>query len=140
MAALTQTPANVKLTTNVRAKPVQYGETITQGQPIYKSTTDSKYYRSDANIQAGQADGIALTPGVLNDFGQMAVPGSSPGDTLINVGATLAVGMVYCVGATAGQIVPYADLTTGDYVTILGVATTTALLDLKIINSGAQKP
>jgi len=37
-------------------------------------------------------------------------------------------------------VAPYADLTTNDYVTILGVATTTALLEIDILISGVQKP
>jgi len=141
MAALSQTPANVGVQGGGRVPPpITYGETITQGQPVYRNSTDNKYYKADANLVAGIATAIAITPGAADESGVIALPGTTPGQCLINVGATLTVGMVYCVGATAGQIVPYADLTTGDYVTILGVAKTTALLDFMIISSGTQKP
>jgi hypothetical protein len=140
MAALSQTPANVGIQGSGKTQLVQYGEAVTQGQPVYRSSTDNRFYKSDANLVTGGANGIALTPGTTGDYGVIALPGASPGQCLVNVGATLAVGMVYCVGATAGQIVPYADLTTGDYVTILGVAKTTALLDFMLIVSGTQKP
>lgn len=119
---------------------VQFGEAVTQGQPIYRSSTDSKYYRSDANVAAGAASGIALTRGSTDGFGYMALPGAVSGQSLVNLGATLTVGQVYCVGATVGTVVPYSDLTTADFVTILGVAKTTALLDLVIFVSGTQKP
>jgi hypothetical protein len=56
------------------------------------------------------------------------------------VGTTLVVGTTYCVGSTAGAIVPISDLTTGDYVTILGTASTTTQLDLAIKASGVVKP
>jgi hypothetical protein len=119
---------------------VQYGATVTQGQAIYKSSTDSKYYLADSNLIAGSASGIAITPGAADGFGLMAVPGAVPGQSLVNLGSTLVVGQIYCVGPTAGTIVPYADLVTGDYVTILGVAKTAALLDLMIIVSETVKP
>jgi hypothetical protein len=141
MAAITVTPANVGLGGGSGRTVIgMYGEAVTQGEVVYRSSTDSKYYLSDANLLAGAASGIALTPGSTNEYGVVALPGTTPGQAIVNVGATLVVGMVYCVGATAGEIVPYADLTTNDYVTIVGVAKTAALLDLMIIASGTQKP
>lgn len=118
---------------------VQFGETVTQGQPIYRSTSDSKYYRSDANVAAGAASGIAMTRGAANGFGLMALPGNASNQSLINFGVTLAIGQVYCVGAAVGTVVPYSDLIAGDFVTILGVARTTALLDLVIFVSAVQR-
>jgi hypothetical protein len=141
MPALSLTLENVAVgSSTTKTIIVQFGETVTQGQPIYRSSTDSKYYRSDANIAAGAASGIALTRGSTDGFGLMALPGVASGQSMINLGATLAVGQVYCVGATAGTIVPYSDLVTGDFVTILGVAKTTALLDHFIFISNTQKP
>ena len=98
--------------------------------------SDGKYYQTDANDTAvkAQAKGIAVSPASTDGYFLMAVDG------LINLGATLAVGQVYVVSATKGAIAPYGDLTTNDYVTILGVATTTALLDINILVSGVQKP
>lgn len=142
MAALSQTPANVatgSTTTKTRGGLV-YGESVTQGQPVFLAA-DGKYYRCDANDTAIKARcaGIALQPGIADSPAVIALPGSTPGESLVNLGATLAAGMVYCVGATVGEIVPYADLTTGDYVTIIGVAKTTALLDFQVLISDTQK-
>lgn len=136
MADLTITAANVKAGSSAtRVQLVQAGEAITQGQPVYLAS-DGKYYQTDANDTAvkAQAKGISITPASTDGYFLMHVDG------LVNLGATLAVGQVYVCSATKGGIAPYADLTTNDYVTILGVATTTALLDLNLVVSGVQKP
>ena len=136
MANITQTAANVAAGSSAtRVQLVQAGETITQGMPVYLAS-DGKYYQTDANDTAvkAQAKGIAVSPAATDGYFLMAVDG------LINLGATLAVGQIYCVSATKGAIAPYGDLTTNDFVTILGIATTTALMDINIVVSGVQKP
>ena len=136
MADISQTAANVAAgSSTTRVQLVQAGEAITQGQPVYLAS-DGKYYQTDANDTAvkAQAKGVAVSPASTDGYFLMAVDG------LINLGATLAVGQVYVVSATKGAIAPYGDLTTNDYVTILGVATTTALVDINILISGVQKP
>lgn len=134
MADLSQTAANVKRgTATTPTRNVTYGETITQGQPLYLAT-DGKWYRCDANDGAAKAacGGIALTPGVADDGGTIAIPSSTPGQSLVNVGATLAVGMTYAISTTVGGIRPVTDAGSGEFVTTLGVATTTALLDFQV--------
>jgi hypothetical protein len=141
MADISQTAANVALGgANVPTRIVQYGESVTQGMPVYRSDADSKYYQCDANDTAAKAvaAGIAISPGATNSYGVIALPASGPGKSLVNLGATLAVGTAYAVSAK-GAIAPIADLGTGEYITILGVATTTALLDLQIVVSNTAK-
>lgn len=136
MANLTQTAANVAAgSSTTRVQLVQAGESITQGMPVYLAS-DGKYYQTDANDTAvkAQAKGIAVSPAATDGYFLMAVDG------LVNLGATLAVGQIYVVSATKGAIAPYGDLTTNDYVTILGIATTTALMDINLLVSGVQKP
>jgi len=142
MTNLTQTPANVAPgALTLRTKPVTWGETITQGMPVYKSTTDQKYYKASAGtLVASKAEAIAMSAGVADGPGIIALPSNIPGVALVNLGATLAVGEVYAVSATAGAIAPYSDLVSTKFVTILGVATTTALLDLCCVASGVAKP
>lgn len=142
MADLSQTAANVAIGASTTPhKIVQYGESVTQGMPLYKSTSDGKYYKADANDTAAKAIAacIAITPGSADGYGLAAFPGTSPGQSLVNLGATLAVGTVYAVSATVGAICPIADLTSTQYITTLGVATTTALLDLRIVVSNTAK-
>lgn len=136
MAAITITVGNVGIGSESTATiTVQAGESITQGQPVYRSSADGKYYRADANDTAAKAEvvGIAVTAASTNGYFLMVSEGS------MNLGATLAKGTVYCVGATVGEIVPVADLTTNDYVTILGVASSTSLIALSITATGIQK-
>lgn len=142
MADLSQTPANVAIgNQNCPTRLVQFGEAVTQGNALYQSSSDSKWYKADADTEAAaKAGAIALTPGALDGFGLVALPSSTPGRSLVNLGATLTVGDVYVVSTTAGAIAPLADLATGDYVTILGVATTAALIDLQIVVSNTAKP
>lgn len=141
MAALSQTPANVAIgASSTITRRVQYGEAITQGQPLYENT-DGKYYQCDANdgVAKSRCGAIALTPGGIDAYGIIAVPGSTPGQCTINLGATLAVGTTYSVGQTKGSIVPNADLTTNDWVCNIGVAISTSLLDFQVQVSNIQK-
>lgn len=140
MANLTQTAANVALGSQAtRTQIVQAGESVTQGMPVYLNTSDSKYYQSDANASATAAgcNGIALTPASTDGYFVIATPGSG---AKVNLGATLTVGQTYTVSATKGAICPIGDLTTGDYPTILGIASTTALLNFNVQAGGVAKP
>jgi len=141
MADISITAANVAVgASTLKTRVVQFGEAVTQGQPVYISTSDSKYYKCDADTQAAAiAAGIVLSPASTNGYGLMALPAEQPGLALVNLGATLAVGTVYAVSTTAGGIAPIADLAAGDYITTLGVATTAALLDLRIVVSNTAK-
>ncbi|MCA9222073.1 MAG: hypothetical protein KDA71_17210 [Planctomycetales bacterium] len=140
MTALSQTPANVAVgTQDVPIKSVQYGESILQGMPIYLHT-DGKYYKaSNQSELAAEVVAIALTPGSTNDWGIAITPSTRSGRSLVNLGATLAVGETYTLADTAGAIGPIADNGSGDFITILGVAVTTALLDFQVIISGTAK-
>lgn len=120
--------ANVAL--SITASEVQYvsgpvgvgiaGEAITAGETVYVKSSDNKVYLADADLSAAGATcvGIALCSVAASQQVTYAKPGS-----VIKIGSSASVGQgaVYCLGATAGSIVPEADLTTDDYVTILGV-------------------
>jgi hypothetical protein len=136
MAALASITA-VRPTANTVSKLGVYGETIAAGQSVYLDGADSKYKLADSNATVATAAGrgIAMTPGVLNGYGYIATGGS-----IILVGTTMVVGTEYYVGATAGSIVPYGDLTTGDYVTHLGTGNTSTQMDMLVSASGIVKP
>jgi hypothetical protein len=134
MADLSITAANVaiaSLTTPTRS--VQYGEAVTQAQPLYRST-DGKWYRCDANDGAAKAvcGGIALTPGATDGFGIIALPGTSPGQSLIIIGATLSVGMQYAVSTNVGGIRPITDAGSTQFVTTIGTAISATVLDFVV--------
>ena len=142
MADISQTAANVGIgAASTPTRRVQAGEAVTQGDPVY-SSTDGKWYQCDANDTAAKARcaGIALTAAATDGYFLIAEPGTTPGQSLVNLGATLTVGEIYVLSATKGNIAPEGDLATGHYVTVLGVATTAALLDFRPIVSNAQVP
>lgn len=141
MADISQTAVNVAVgSANTPTRIVQFGESVTQGMPVYKLSSDGKYYKADADtLAAANVAGIALTPGATNGYGVIALPSNTPGVSLVNLGATLAVGLGYYVSTNAGGIAPAADVTTGDYPTFLGFATTAALLDFNPVVSNTVK-
>lgn len=125
----------VSPTANTQVRILQYGGTVSVGQPV--SLSSSKYVAADANASAllATATGIAMTPGVTDGYGLVAVGGS-----IILVGTTMTVGETYLVSDTAGGIMPNADRSTGDYVTRLGTASTATQLDLAIQSTGILVP
>jgi hypothetical protein len=135
MADLSITAANVGVTSNTVFELVQVGESVTQGQPAYKKALDGLYYKADANASSATAAalGVFLSPASTNGYALIAKSGS------ILAGATLTVGETYVVSATAGGIAPLADVTTGWYVTILGVASSATTLALDIVRSGTAR-
>lgn len=108
--------------------------------PLYLHT-DGKYYQCDANDGVAKAEcaAIALTPGTTDAWGLAALPSSVPGRSLVNLGATLTVGTVYGISATKGAIAPIADITSTQFVTVIGIATTTALIDFQTSISNTAK-
>lgn len=135
MADLSQTPANVKSGTNAVTSLVTAGEAITQGQPVYLSTADGKWYKADANDSAKyNATGVALTPASTNEQFVVQTGGQ------MNLGATLTTGSVYVVSATAGAIAPVADITTGWYPCIVGISISTSVVLLVFKAGTAARP
>ena len=102
--------------------------------PVYLKAADGKYWKADSNLSLAAATVVGLNVST--------VAGADAAVTIVlsgsvNLGATLTVGGIYCAGAgVAGDIDLVADLTTGWYVSILGVASSASLLNLNIYNSG----
>ncbi len=140
MADLVQTPANVRCGSNVQINLVTASEAITQGMPVYQNALTSKYAQADSDAEAtAAASAIALTPASAdNDSFVIAYTQGENGN--IDLGATLTVGETYVVSTNTGKIAPIGDLTSGDYVTSLGVASATNNLLLNINVTGVAKP
>lgn len=135
MADLSQTAASVALgdSTTVIKKAIA-GETITQGNPVYLKISDSKYWKTDADVlDTSLAAGVALTPAVADGYFLIATQGP------VNLGATLTVGLEYYCSTTSGGVCAIGDLASGDFPTSLGFATTAALIDLQIRSAGVAK-
>ena len=136
MADLTVTAANVLAGTNAVKKTVRAAAAITAGQLLYKAS-DGRYGVVDADSATAEARvpaGIALNNAGANQPVIMQTAGD------ITIGATLTVGAIYVASDNAGGIMPVADLETGDYVTIIGVAISASVLRLAITSSGVAVP
>lgn len=135
MADLTITAANVVAGSSSKRRERKAGATLTAGQLVYVDPADLKAKLGDSDNPAASVraiDGIALHGASNNQ--PLTVHYEGP----ITIGATLVPGTIYVASDTPGGIMPAADLETGDYVTIIGVAISASVLDVRIHNSGAQ--
>lgn len=135
MVDVVVTPANVIPASGAAIAEGTAGEAITAGEAVYKDANDSqrvKLAQHDNTEAEAESVGIALNNAAANQ----PVKYIRLGD--LDFGAVLTAGTVYAVSATPGGIAPISDVGVGDYVTVLGVATSAARLRVSIIVSGAQ--
>lgn len=112
------------------------GETIAAGNAVYQSSSTNKYGLADSdgassNIKA--AVGIALNDAALNQ----PVKVLKAGDLTIN--AVLTAGATYFLSNTPGGICPDADVGAGEAVVQLGIAKSTTVLGVRVINPGVSR-
>ena len=136
MADLSITAADVKKTDTTLIAEGIAGGTVTAGQAVYRdSTASNKLKAADADVLASAAAvGIALHGASADQPLKYAIGGN------LTLSSVMTVGAVYVVSTTAGGIAPVADLSSGDYVTLLGIATTATNLKISISVSGIAKP
>lgn len=138
MADLTITVANVVPGTGATQQSGTAGEAITIGQCVYLKAADGKIYKAQADGTAGEAAAVGIATTTAAAAGQ---PISYQTSGTLAFGAILTKGEIYLVSATAGGIAPEADIvTTGHYVSILGVASSTSNLSVKLNASGITIP
>lgn len=135
MADLTVTPASVVAVSGGASAEGFAGEIIAAGQAVYLKASDNKYWlaQNDGTAAEAASRGIALNGAAPDQPIRVANSGQ------VNPGATVAVGQIYCVSATPGGICPYADVSAGRYVTVLGVGATAALITMNISATGIVK-
>lgn len=129
MADLTITASAVLPGANASISQGTAGETITAGKAVYLASATKKWMLADsdsATAEARKAVGIALNGASLNQ----PVAVQTAGD--ITLGAVLTAGTAYYASDDAGGICPVADLASGDYVCLLGLAKSTSVLALDI--------
>ena len=133
MADLIVTPANVVAGAHAKIEHGIAGAAIAAGQTVYKDPSTSRFLLADAD---------AVTPAARSSFG-VALNGAANGQPLgvitegnLNPGAAVAVGTIYVLSDTPGGIMPSADLEPGDFVTILGIATTASNIAVGVRVSG----
>lgn len=132
MADLSITATSVVAPNATRAEGIA-GETITAGQVVYKASDTGKWMKADSNSATAEArmpKGIALCGSALNQPIFVATKGD------VTLGAVLTAGVAYYLSDTPGGICPVADVGTGEYPSVLGIAKSTSVLNLNITSSG----
>ena len=129
MANLSITAASVIAGADAVLESGIAGASITAGQLVYRDPTSKKYLLADANsatAEARTARGVALN-------------GASDGQPLtiqrggdITYGATLTAGTAYYLSDTPGATCPLADVGSGEYVCLIGLAKSASVLTIAI--------
>lgn len=135
MTDLLVTAANVVPGTNAREEVGVAGETIAQGKAIYKSSTTGKWMLADSNSATAEARAATAIAGTGSSLNQKIVVQTSG---KITIGATVTPGIQYYLSDTAGGICPVADIGSGEYVCLIGLATSATELDLNFKYSGVS--
>ncbi len=130
MADLSITAGSVKAQTGSGTKTGVAGETITAGQALYYASNGKYYKASTSTATTAKVVGIALNGASADQPLSMLTSGD------IDIGGTVAIGAVYVASDTAGNIAAAADNGSGDYVTVIGIGKTTAIIDVSINVSG----
>lgn len=133
MAALTVTAASVIADANYLTRGTA-GASLTAGQAVYKDASDSdKIKACDADVQAS-----AACVGIATHAAASGQPIMYQTGGAITMGATMTKGEHYFCGTTAGELVPLADLSSGDFLTRVIQATSTTVAKIEInVNTSA---
>lgn len=133
MADLSITAANVIAGAGARTKLGTAGATITAGKTVYLDSADNEYKLADCD---------SATVIVRSPVG-VALNGASDGqplvvleEGLVTIGATMTAGITYYLSPNPGGICPVADVLAGDYPVIIGIATSTTVLNVSIQEAG----
>lgn len=131
MADLSVTASSVVPSSTASLITGTAGETITAGMPVYLKASDSKIYKAiDSTAAAAAVVGVAVCGASANQ----PVTYATAGDITYN--SIFTAGVAYYISDTAGGLRAFADQSTGDYVTMVGVATSATVLHLVIYATG----
>lgn len=136
MADITITAANVLPGANARTEHGTFGATITQGQAVYRDSSDGKYKLADTDSATAE---VKVPRGIALNAGSNGQPATIQTNGDITIGATLTAGTAYYLSPVAGGIAPLADVAIGDDYTLLGLAKSTTVLALDIQVSGVTR-
>jgi hypothetical protein len=135
MVDLTITAANVVPGADAVRESGTAGEAITAGRLVYFDVTTLTYRLAKSNGAAALRvpNGIALNTA---SAGQPVVV-QNAGD--VTLGAVMTAGVAYLLSDTSGGICPDADVGTGEFMCLVGVAKSTSVLKIGIIPSGVSR-
>lgn len=136
MADISITAASVAKSANGSTTQGTAGATITAGQALYIDTTDAnklKLADSDGTSPANIVAGIALHAALA---GQPITYLTS--DPAFTFGGTVLAGDTIWLSDTPGGVTKtFGDLEAGDTIVVLGVMTTTAVMNFRPLTGGA---
>lgn len=131
MTDITVVAANVKPAASTITKKGIAGEAITAGDSVFVAADGGiELCENDQTVIEAACRGVALNDAAVDQPIEYAISGD------VNMGAIMTIGSVLIVGAAAGGIAPEVDAVSGEFVTVIGVATTTSNLKLGILQSG----
>ena len=133
MSDLVITAASVAAGSGSRQESGRAGAAVTAGQVVYEDTAADSFKLADNNSATAAArspKGIALHAAASGQ--PLSIHKSGP----ITIGATLTPGVAYYLSDTPGGICPVADLASGEYPVIIGIALSASVLDVKFHEAG----
>lgn len=133
MTDLSITAASVVPGADARTISGTAGATITAGQAVYLDTATNTYKLADSN---GAAALIRTPVGIALHGASANQPLTIQRSGDLTIGATLTAGVAYYLSDTPGGICPVADVGSGEYPCIVGIAKSTTVLDVNIQASG----
>ncbi len=132
MADLSITAASVISGSGSTKRLGTAGATTIAGKVCYLDSADSKYKLADSNGAAALRAPVGIALNGASDGQPLVVHEAGP----LTIGATLVPGVAYYLSDTPGGICPVADVGSGEYPTILGIATSATVLNVNIQQSG----
>lgn len=134
MSDLTITAASVAANSGSSVEHGVAAAALTAGQAVYKDDTTGRFGLADSNSATA---GVRVPVGIALHAAATGQPIAVATKGPITIGATLTPGTIYTLSETPGGIQPSADLGSGEYTSVLGMATSASVLTLKIQSSGA---
>ena len=134
MADITIIPANVARGDGSNTQDGVAAVAIAAGDVVRRNSSGNLALAQADSAANAEASGIALNDAAIGQPVRYLTQGP------ITIGGTVAVGKVYAVSGTAGAIAPIEDLANPSYVTVLGIGTTTGVIEVNMQRSGVQIP
>lgn len=133
MADLSVTAASVVAGADSVQETGTLGATVTAGALVYKDSADGLWKLADNN---GATAAIRTPQGIALNGGGSGQPVRvhKSGDLTFN--AVFTAGIAYYLSDTPGGICPVADLASGEYPCLVGIAKSTTVLKVNITPSG----
>ncbi|MGY5791914.1 hypothetical protein ACXHXM_16885 len=117
------------------------GAAIAAGDIVYlDATTTGKWQLADSDAAAAEARGQTANLGVALNSAAANQPISVLTGGPVTVGAVLTAGTAYYLSDTPGKLCPVADITGGDYFTLIGLAASASVLNVDPQYSGVASP